>query len=100
MDQTVSACDVSILNVTTGGSALAAVTGTQDITNGKWRNMAAKVKTNYAAQTVDGTVDGTPDTALTTAASYTAVRIGCSGTGLTQQPTGLISKIKVFKDVL
>jgi hypothetical protein len=100
MDQTVTADDVSALNVTTGGSALAAVTGATDITNGAWHAMAAKVKTNYAAQTVDGTVDGTPDTALTTAASYTAVRIGCSGTGLTQQPTGLISKIKVYKDVL
>lgn len=96
----VSTSDVTVLGVTTGGSAVAAITGATSLNDGNWHGVTTKVKTNYAAQTVDGTVDGTPDTALTTAASYTAVRIGCSGTGLTQQPTGLISKIKVFKDVL
>jgi hypothetical protein len=100
IDRTVNSSDVSVTTVTTHSVSQASITGTADFTSGMWRNAVVKAKEDNVAQNTDGTADGTTDTDASLAESYTRLRIGCTGTGATQQPLGLIRNVKLLKDVL
>lgn len=96
---TVGSTDVATLSLTTEGSAQAAITGSQDLTNGRLRRIAAKAKTDLVEQRIDGSVDGTTDTSATVGVTFVRVRVGCYGSALTQQPCGLISDLTIYSDV-
>jgi hypothetical protein len=100
IDVTVSAADVPVCTLTTGAIVQATVTGISDMTNGIARAIKVEAKTNMVKQRIDGSIDGTIDDSATMGVTYTKIRVGCSGTGLTQQPGGLISDLRVFKDVI
>jgi hypothetical protein len=97
---TVTAADVPNLKVVAATSTTADITGDDNVTDGKWHDIKAKAVTNLVSQSVDGAVDGSDDTSAAIPSGLTALRIGCTGTGLTLQPLGLIREIKLQKDVI
>jgi hypothetical protein len=98
LDCTVSAADVPVCTLTTEGVAQAAITGSQDMTSGAKRSVKIDAKDDRVRQLIDGAADGTTDTSADVGTTFTTVRIGCYGTGLTQQPCGLISDVRIYDD--